>query len=92
MEHAYSNGDSTIQRKIAEIFVQKLALEAPAVDSDLFETGLLDSVTFVDLLLHLENEFQVKCSLEDVDLSNFRSVASMTKYIRSAAGAQGAAA
>jgi methoxymalonate biosynthesis acyl carrier protein len=89
-EHA--NRVAAVQQRIATIFEASVNLQVPAVESDLFDTGVLDSVTFVDLLLHLEREFGVKCSLEDLDLENFRSIGRIADFICSSGAAKGCAA
>jgi acyl carrier protein len=89
-EHA--SAAAAVQKKIATIFEGNLNVQVPAIESDLFDTGVLDSVTFVDLLLHLEREFGVKCSLEDLDLENFRSIGRIAAFICSSGAAKGCAA
>jgi len=45
--------DSPTLRRVAEIFRHKMNLDVPSADADLFETGLLDSLRFVPLLISL---------------------------------------
>jgi acyl carrier protein len=54
----------------------------PSSESDLFESGLLDSLTFVDLLVHLEEEFSLKLKLDEIDLDSFRSISRIAEMIR----------
>ncbi len=67
--------------RILELFLEKLHLEIASIDTDLFETGLLDSLSFVELLLNLEQEFGIKISLEHLELENFRSVSRIAQFI-----------
>jgi acyl carrier protein len=60
--------------RIEQIFVTKLNVEIPSPDTDLIDKGILDSLKFVDLLLHLEHEFNRKISLDNLEIDNFRSV------------------
>lgn len=70
-----------LQERIGKIFGTKLNLVVPSVDTDLFDTGGLDSLTFVELLLELEREYGVKVDLEDLELGNFQSIAKIAGFI-----------
>jgi methoxymalonate biosynthesis acyl carrier protein len=63
-----------IQIRIAGVLTEKLAIEAPPEDADLFETGILDSQKFVELLLHIEQQFGTHIAIEDFEIENFRSI------------------
>jgi D-alanine--poly(phosphoribitol) ligase subunit 2 len=63
-----------IVRELGALFVESLHIEAPAADTDLFETGILDSLQLVELLLQLEQRFGFKIRIDDLDLDDLRSV------------------
>ena len=71
----------SFQQRIQAIFNERLKVDIPAVDIDLFETGLIDSLVFVDLLLALEEEFSMEIALDQVNLDDFRSVARIADFI-----------
>lgn len=71
----------SLQQRIQAIFNQRLQVEIPAVDIDLFETGLIDSLVFVDLLLALEEEFSMEITLDRVNLDDFRSITRIADFI-----------
>ncbi len=73
--------DADLCDRIGRIFWHKLNLEVPSIDADLIETGVLDSMHLVDLLLHLEQEFQTSVSLEDLEIDNFRTIESIASFI-----------
>lgn len=73
--------------RLARLFVQQLHLDVPAPDADLLETGLLDSLTLVDLLVHLEREFGLVVQLADLDLARFRSLQAIAEFVASRNGA-----
>src|SRR6187549_989548 len=50
---------NSLRERIAAIFASALHLDVPSWDTDLFDTGVLDSLAFVELLLQLEREFGV---------------------------------
>jgi acyl carrier protein len=71
----------SLQQRIQAIFNQRLQVDIPAVDIDLFETGLIDSLVFVDLLLALEEEFSMEITLDRVNLDDFRSITRIADFI-----------
>jgi D-alanine--poly(phosphoribitol) ligase subunit 2 len=72
---------SALRERISGIFTGALNVEVPSADTDLFETGLLDSLAFVQLLLHLEQDFGVTTSVDDLELDNFRSITRIAEFV-----------
>lgn len=77
-----------LRRCVERIFEDKLNLIVPALDTDLFATGALDSLSFVELLVELERECGVKMSLEDLELANFQSVGSIVAFLAARLGSK----
>jgi acyl carrier protein len=82
-----SDGNNRLRERIAAVFSGPLHLEVPAFDTDLFETGVLDSLVFVELLLQLEREFGVTTSVDDLDVGNFRSIDCIADFVHARGGA-----
>jgi D-alanine--poly(phosphoribitol) ligase subunit 2 len=72
---------SGLCEQIASLLSATLNLDVPSVETDLFETGVLDSLAFVDLLLALEQRFGVTTSLDDLEVDNFRSIARIADFV-----------
>ena len=70
-----------LKRHIRAIFVEKLNVEVSADDANLLEAGLLDSLAFVDLLLHLEQDLGVKVSVQDLDIGDFSSIDRIAGFV-----------
>jgi acyl carrier protein len=70
-----------VRQKLTELFARKLNLDVPSVDADLVGTGLLDSLTLVELLAQLEETFGVSISTDDLELETFRSIASIASFV-----------
>ena len=70
-----------IHQKLTELFAKKLNLEVSSVNTDLVETGLLDSLALIELLAQLEETFGVSVSTDDLELENFRSIASIAGFV-----------
>ncbi|RMG48173.1 MAG: acyl carrier protein [Acidobacteria bacterium] len=80
-ERALQNG--RIREEVARILREEIQVEVPSEDCDLIESGLLDSLTFVDLLAHVERVFRVSIDIASLDLDDLRSVDSIARFIES---------
>jgi acyl carrier protein len=65
---------------VMDVF-NRMNLEVPSVDTDLFDEGVLDSLTFVQLLTHLERTFGVTFSLQDLEIDHFRSMRCIADFV-----------
>jgi acyl carrier protein len=66
---------------IVALFSEKLHVEVASLETDLMQSGALDSLTLVELLLYLEQGLGIKIPLEDLDLDNFRSIARIAEFL-----------
>ena len=74
-------GQIEIQGRLIELFRDKLELDVPSAETDLMETGVLDSLTFVELLFQIEIEFGITISKDKLELEHFRSIASIVAFV-----------
>lgn len=58
--------------RVLQIF-WSMNLDIPSPDTDLVETGALDSMAFVELLLRLEEVFGLHLTLDDLQIDRFRT-------------------
>ncbi len=72
---------SELCNRVSELLSVKVHITVPSIETDLMETGLLDSLTLVELMTNLEEEFNIRISFDEIDLDNFRSVASIADYV-----------
>jgi acyl carrier protein len=72
---------ATVQAEITALFTRDLNVEVPSPDTDLLETGRLDSVGMVELLIRLEERFGIRIPLENLEIDHFRSVAAIAAFI-----------
>jgi len=63
-----------VQAELTALFTERLNAEVPSETTDLFETGILDSQTFVELLLHIEQKFNTQILIDQFEIENFRSI------------------
>ena len=79
---------TALHDQVSALFLSKLNVEVPSLDTDLLETGLLDSLVLVNMLMSLEQEFGLKISTDNLELDNLRSVANIAEYLVSQNGFQ----
>lgn len=77
---------TTIHARIAAFFPEQLNREAPAIDVDLIQTGTLDSLGLIDLILYLEKEFEIKIPLKDLEVEDFQSIEKIAAIVISQTG------
>ncbi len=71
----------TLHQRITRMFVEHLNVDIASFDTDLLNTGILDSLQFVELLLRLENEFGLTVSLDDLEIDFFRSIDTIAAFV-----------
>jgi methoxymalonate biosynthesis acyl carrier protein len=60
-----------------------------AVDQDLFRSGLVSSMFAMQLVVHLEESYDIAIIGPDLKLDNFRTVQAMTSLVLRLSGAAG---
>ncbi|QYZ68616.1 acyl carrier protein [Neotabrizicola shimadae] len=62
-----------------------LNVEGPLdAETELFSSGLLDSVAMVNLIAHIEDQARIEVRPSDVTLDNFDTIARILAYARQA--------
>jgi len=84
--------DRALYDEIARFFAEHLSISVSSVETDLFESGILDSLTFVDLVLFLEQEFGIRIGADELELENFRSIEKIAAFASSHTGLEKAGA
>ena len=72
---------NTLAQQISALFAEKLHLRVPSPDTDLINSGLVDSLMFVGFLAQLEQEFGIQLSLQDLELDRFRTVTRIAAFV-----------
>jgi len=69
-----------IRDRIAALFAE-MHVDVPSVDTDLFDSGILDSQRLVELLFQIEQRFQTPVDIEDFEIENFRCIETIATLI-----------
>jgi acyl carrier protein len=67
--------------EIAALIREKLLADVGSPEEDLLVTGVLDSLTLIQLLVHLEERFRVRIPLEELEIENIRSISSLVLLV-----------
>jgi D-alanine--poly(phosphoribitol) ligase subunit 2 len=60
---------------------ERLMVIVASADIDLFETGLVDSIGLVELILELEDRFGVSLPMENLEIDDLRTVRRIAELI-----------
>src|SRR5439155_4681418 len=72
---------NAITEQLGALFVETFHIEVPSPDTDLLDSGILDSLQFVELLIQLEQRFGLRIKVEDIDLDDLRTLARIARLV-----------
>ena len=72
--------------RLAQLFREVLHVNVSTPQTDLIESGLLDSLALVELLFEIEQRFGVDLALEELDLESFRTLERLAAVIAGRTG------
>lgn len=70
----------TTREKIRDLLVE-VAADEIADDQEIFTSGLVNSLFAMQLVLFLEQEFQLKVEDEDLDINNFNTLNALVDFV-----------
>ena len=70
-----------IAERLGSLFAESFHIEVPTADTDLLDSGILDSLQFVELLFRLEERFGLRIKIDEIDLADLRSLARIARLI-----------
>ena len=78
--------EKVIQIQLLELLEPRLklfniSLDEVAVDESLLEFGILDSMSFLDFIVSLEEKFQIELDFSDMEPSEFSTIRQLSKII-----------
>lgn len=68
------------------VFRDALAIQAPAEDQDIIDSGVLDSLALVTLLFEIEQAASVEIAFDSIELADVRTVGGIARMLVRAAG------
>jgi acyl carrier protein len=76
--------DPRVCERIARLIRESVGVEVPSHDTDLIESGLIDSLALVSLLAEIEREFGFELPLDTLEVDDFRTVETAAAYVETA--------
>jgi acyl carrier protein len=76
------NSRVVIEDQVKSILANVLNAEVSSNDTDLVETGMLDSLALVSFILELETSFGLSVSYDNLEIDNFRTVKTISEFVR----------
>lgn len=70
-----------IQNELMDLFEEELEVEIPSAETDLMEIGYLDSLSFVHILAVLEDKYDLKIDIKDLEFEYFKSIENIAEFI-----------
>jgi len=77
---------NAIIERLGALFVESFHIEVPSPDTDLLETGILDSFQFVELLFQLEQDFGLRIKIDNIDLDDLRTLKRIARLVAANGG------
>lgn len=62
--------------------MENVSLEKLDDDFDIFEAGTVNSLFAIELMTFLEKAFNIKVTMDDLDMDNFKSVNATGHFVR----------
>jgi methoxymalonate biosynthesis acyl carrier protein len=78
--------DPALVEGIRTLLGESLGFAVPSVETDLIETGLLDSFGLVEVLFELERRFDVDVMVGELEIEHFRTVARIADFVAARRG------
>ena len=72
---------SELSDRVRELLRERLFIDVPGDATDLFSTGIIDSLGFVELLIGLEQEWGVHVNVDDLDMDDLRSIERIALFV-----------
>jgi acyl carrier protein len=70
-----------VNERVRRLLAETLNVEVSSDETDLIDTGVIDSLALVELLVALEREFEVTIPFDELEIDTFRSVRSIGAFI-----------
>ena len=76
-----------IIERLNTLFSDTFHIEVPTAQTDLLESGILDSFQMVELIFELENHFGMRVNIDQIELENLRTLERIAGLVAAGNGA-----
>ncbi len=67
---------------IRSYILENISIPALDDDFDIFEAGIVNSLFAIELMTFLEKAFNIKVTMDDLDMENFKSVNATSQFVQ----------
>ncbi len=82
------SGGAAVEKELTAFLAERTGTE-PTADQDLFATGVISSMFALQLVVHLEDEYDIEIVGPELSMDNFRSVQTMAALVLRLQDAEG---
>jgi acyl carrier protein len=76
------NGREDLIRDLQGLLATRFHADRTDPDFDLLDSGVVDSVILVELVLELERRFEISLPFEDLEIDDFRTVRRVAELVQ----------
>ena len=73
--------EEDVASQVQALLAEKLFVTVESHEMDLLAAGILDSLTLVQMLMHLEERFGLRVAVEDLEIEDLRSIHTIARLI-----------
>ncbi len=66
--------NDVLKTRVLKVLEKSLQIKLSDTNINLVETGMLDSLSLIEFIVALENEFSIDVSFDDLDLNRFKTI------------------
>jgi acyl carrier protein len=70
------------KEEISAFLLSSIGISKLDDNEDIFETGLVNSLFAIEMMVFLETTFSIKVVMDDLDMNNFKSVAQLSEFVK----------
>jgi methoxymalonate biosynthesis acyl carrier protein len=72
----------SIKESIKEFFSKSINISALDEEEDLFDSGIVNSLFYIQLVTFIEKNFLITVTTDDLDMQNFKSVNAVYDFVQ----------
>ncbi len=73
--------EEDVASQVQALLEEKLFVTVESHETDLLAAGILDSLTLVQMLTHLEERFGLRVAVEDLEIEDLRSIHAIARLV-----------
>lgn len=76
-----STSQSSVESIVSDFLVRRTGITELEHTQELFDTGIINSLFVIELLAFLEQRFQIKVTMDDLDLERFSTTERISQFV-----------